>query len=140
VVLVERVDGVEPESWDALRGRGAVFYVYAPWADGAAAAEPWLAELNDRAIPVVPVLVDRRSHEERMANRQEGSAPADAIWGNEDILNALGGIRALPTAVWLDQNGDSALRWEGHVPAAQIIEELTTLAAPAPLPDQSPIK
>jgi hypothetical protein len=112
-----RVDGGEPLTPEAMTaGQMAVLYYFAPWADTGAASEAVMAELTG-SIRVFPVAVDRAGTDPLPATL----AGQPVLRGDARAVAAFGGIRAMPTAVLLDAQGQPVRVFAGHVPASEIL-------------------
>jgi hypothetical protein len=112
-----RVDGGEPLTPEAMTaGQMAVLYYFAPWADTGTASEAVMAELSGN-IRVYPVAVDRAGTDPLPATL----AGQPVLRGDARAVAAFGGIRAMPTAILLDAQGQPIRIFAGHVPATEIL-------------------
>ncbi|HMO50342.1 MAG TPA: hypothetical protein PKE26_08270 [Kiritimatiellia bacterium] len=131
---LERVDGGGAFSWQSFRGQDLLLYVWAPWTDAGQAAFDQLLILEAGPVKVLPVVVDRRSAEERAQSPLGIVAGLPPVWADDDVLTRVGGVRALPTTVWLDTAGNVVTSWPGLTRAETVIEAMATRSGKNPRP------
>jgi hypothetical protein len=99
--------GGNPVALASLGESDRLLVFFAPWTDSGQAVVEWISAFNAGGIEVVPVVVDR----------QDGaSIPglAQPVYrADESLIKAMGGIRALPTAVWLAPDATMVGTWAG---------------------------
>jgi hypothetical protein len=131
-VIAKRVDGLGEVRLGDFKGQSLLLHFFAPWTDSGAQVADALRLLETTGLKVLPVVVDERGMSARPALTLEGWSGLQAVDGNEQFINAAGGLRALPTTVLLGADGKLAKTWPGHVAISNIIAGLQTSAAATP--------
>jgi len=110
-----------------LKGRDVLVYVFAPWTDHGQTAGAWLDEVAGAGIAVLPVAVDRSG---KGGDLDLSSLSKHGPYVAEPgFTDSFGGIRALPTAVWVNRDGRMVTNWTGHVPPATVVQAMQAATA-----------
>lgn len=116
--------GEGPFALGALKGRVVLLDVTAFWSEPCRRDVPSLnrlhEELASQGLAVVGLAVDRTPAQATAAAVQQAGAIYPVAEGSEETLQALGGVRALPTRILIDRKGVVRHTFAGAVPVDEV--------------------
>jgi len=124
-INLQKLDGSGVAALSDLRGKPVILYFMAPWTDSGKASLSWLETADLGGVEIVPVVVDQRPSIEQDGELNSRLATLGSFTATPEIMNAVGGIRALPTAVYLNAEGEVVKKWQGAIPPGEMAADLT---------------
>ena len=111
-------------SLGALKGRVVLLDVMAAWSEPCRRDVPALNRLHEeyaaQGLAVVGLAVDREPAAQVQAALQQAGVIYPVAEGRQGTLQALGGVRALPTRILLDRKGVVRQTFAGAVPFEEV--------------------
>lgn len=116
--------GEGPFDLNSFRGRVVLLDVTAFWSEPCRRDVPLLNRLHEelaaQGLAVVGLAVDRTPEQETAAAVRQAGAIYPVAQGLEETLQALGGVRALPTRLLIDRKGAVRHTFAGAVPVDEV--------------------
>lgn len=106
-------------------GKDLLLVFFAPWADSGPAVVEWISDLSTVQFEVFPVVIDRREGEAGQQADFMSGLIKPVFAADDALLASLGGIRALPTAVWITSGTTVAGTWAGFPSFTGIVDSIT---------------
>jgi len=122
---IQPLSGGSPLNLGQKADKEQLLVFFAPWADSGPAVLQWISDLTTTEIDVLPVVVDRREGEFRLQADSMKEFNRPVFLADEALLTSLGGIRALPTAVWISKGSTIAGTWAGLPSFTGIVASVT---------------
>ena len=113
---LDRIDGTSLSSSD-LAGKIVVVDFWATWCPPCRAEIPgYIAmqdDLRDQDVVIVGISLDKGGPSVVRRFAEEWGMNYELVMGDEEVANAFGGIRAIPTTFLIDRNGQVRHRKQG---------------------------
>lgn len=122
-----RLGGGTPLSWDDLKGREVLLYFTGPWTDSGRDAADWVRKVSLKNVTIVPAIVDHRDTAAIEGDIRTPLEELQAVIADEALMKAVGGVRALPTAVLIDSAGRVVKKWQGYTAPDLLTAEVESL-------------
>jgi thiol-disulfide isomerase/thioredoxin len=121
----------KPVTSESLKGKVVIVDFWATWCGPCRAAIPHLMELQkaykDKGFEVVGVSVDQQGPGVVQSYVTKQQIPYTIAMGNQKIVSDFGGIRGIPTAFIISQDGKIYRKIVGLVPREQYEKDVKTL-------------
>ncbi len=111
--VLETYSGGESIPLSRWQGKRTLLVFWAPWTDSASATVEWMDQFDSNGVELLPVVVDGKSPAERSTTKDLKAISRPVYLAGDGLLEAVGGVRAIPTAVLLDANGNVSGKWPG---------------------------
>lgn len=112
----------------ALRGKPVLVELWATWCPPCLSTLSWMRELDPNRVQVVAIAVEsKREDVDKLVTREK--IPGRVVMGSPEILQAFGGVPAVPTLLIADANGNIVRELYGAPPDlhAQIEKALAAI-------------
>jgi thiol-disulfide isomerase/thioredoxin len=121
----------KPVSSESLKGKVVIVDFWATWCGPCRAAIPHLMELHkaykDKGFEVVGVSVDQQGPGVVQTFVTQHQIPYTIAMGNQKIVSDFGGIRGIPTAFIISQDGKIYRKIVGLVPREEYEKDVVAL-------------
>lgn len=126
-LVLKKYDGAGDISMSDYQGNPLILYFAAPWTDSSKASIEQIKLLKKADFVVIPVIFDSQPVETIHTGIYQEFVELNACRGSKELTERVGGIRAMPTTVFLDSNGTVAGIWPGYVTADEIMRNIAEL-------------
>jgi cytochrome c biogenesis protein CcmG, thiol:disulfide interchange protein DsbE len=121
----------KPVTSEALKGKVVIVDFWATWCGPCRAAIPHLIELQktykDKGFEVVGVSLDQQGPAVVQSFVDKNSIPYTIAMGNQKVVSDFGGVRGIPTAFIISQDGKIYRKIVGLVPREQYEKDVIAL-------------
>jgi|RhiMetdeSRZDD1v2_1073273.scaffolds.fasta_scaffold00116_71 thiol-disulfide isomerase/thioredoxin len=121
----------KPVTSESLKGKVVIVDFWATWCGPCRAAIPHLMELHktykDKGFEVVGVSLDQQGSAVVQSFVNQHEIPYTIAMGNQKIVNDFGGVRGIPTAFIISQDGKIYRKIVGLVPREQYEKDVIAL-------------
>lgn len=131
-ISIRKIDGSGTLALEDLKGKPVILYFMAPWTDGGRASLDWLSKGEVGGVSIIPLVVDQKLDHTSSEGVVEQLKSMGAYMADAETMNAVGGIRALPTAVLISAEGTVMKKWMGFVSPENMAADLSTPDGSAP--------
>jgi len=83
-----------------------------------------MKDFNLEGIRVIPVVLDARSPDAQPAIPGIDTFNNTIYRSTQELLEAVGGVRALPTALLLSSSGEVVQRWSGYTAITTVVSSI----------------
>jgi len=131
-VSIPKLDGTGSMEWTDLHGKDVILYFMAPWTDSGKASLSWVEAGGLEGVDILPLVVDQRPAADRDHAMSSRLTAIGAFMATPELISAVGGVRALPTAVYLNADGGVVKKWQGYVTPEEMAADLKTATGHGP--------
>jgi thiol-disulfide isomerase/thioredoxin len=121
----------KPVTSESLKGKVVIVDFWATWCGPCRAAIPHLIELHkayrDKGFEVVGVSLDQQGPGVVQSFVTQHEIPYTIAMGNQKVVNDFGGVRGIPTAFIISQDGKIFRKIVGLVPREQYEKDVIAL-------------
>jgi thiol-disulfide isomerase/thioredoxin len=121
----------KPVTSESLKGKVVIVDFWATWCGPCRAAIPHLVELHkaykDKGFEVVGVSLDQQGPSVVQSFVTQHEIPYTIAMGNQKVVSDFGGVRGIPTAFIISQDGKIYRKIVGLVPREQYEKDVITL-------------
>jgi len=131
----------KPVTSESLKGKVVIVDFWATWCGPCRAAIPHLMDLHklykDKGFEVVGVSLDQQGPAVVQSFVTQHEIPYTIAMGNQKIVSDFGGVRGIPTAFIISQDGKIYRKIVGLVPREQYEKDVIALLGVAKAADKS---
>jgi hypothetical protein len=125
--VLTSLDGKRSLSLSELTGSTSLLYFFGPWTDSGSTAMQWMKEFKHDGIRLIPLVVDARSPDAQPTIPGIDSFDLTIYRTTPELLDAIGGVRALPTALLLGTSGEVVQRWSGYTAITTVVSTIQSV-------------
>jgi len=127
-----KLDGTGSLELTDFRGKAVILYFMGPWTDSGPASLSWVETGGLEGVEIIPVIVDQRPVADLDQKIMSRLSAVGSFIATPEIVSAVGGVRALPTAVYLNASGEVVKKWQGFVTPAEMAVDIKTASSHEP--------